>query len=95
MLVLLVYILLPKLVVDFPGYVRQQLVRSLIFPTFEYAAGALSDLRGEDLDKLHRAQNAAVRFILRLKIYTPAYKKLGIGTQNSRAEKTTKSCNVI
>ena len=71
---------LRRIAIDFPKHVRKQLVEALIFPHFDYASTAFCDLRGEEVGRLQKAQNAAVRFVLRLRMdehVTPAYVKLG------------------
>ena len=65
---------------DFPFHVRKQLAQALILPSLDYAPVALCDLNGQNMEKLQRAQNLVIRFVLKLKPdehVTPHYKALG------------------
>ena len=71
---------LRRLASDFPTHVRKQLAQSLILPVFDYAPVATCDFNSEDIARLQKAQNALVRFVLRLKLddhVTQHYKSLG------------------
>ena len=71
---------LRRIAIDFPTKVRQQLVETLVFPFFDYATVAYCDLNGENINRLQKAQNAALRFALRLRLdqhVTPEFRRLG------------------
>lgn len=69
--------------------VKKKLVSTLVFPLFDYACCAMSDLNNYQINKLQRAQNACIRFIFNLEIdehVTPFYRLLGWLKINERLE---------
>ena len=63
----------------FPASVKMSLIKSLVFPYFDYCAGLFLDLSKELCTKLSSCKNAAVRFVTGTKIFehiTPDYREL-------------------
>lgn len=72
-----------------PLHVKKLLVQSLVMPQFDYALALLTGLSDQNLMKLQKAQNAAIRFIKYIPKHqhvTPLFKELNILRLNERRD---------
>ncbi len=72
-----------------PSKTKLQLVKSLVFPYFDYCPGVSLNMSNELVMKLHRAKNAALRFATGMRKFehiTPVYKSLNIMPYRYRKE---------
>ena len=72
-----------------PDATKMLLVKALIFPYFDYAAGIFLDLSDELALKLSRCKNAALRFVTGTKIFdhiTHVYREHGILSFTARRD---------
>lgn len=71
---------LRRLAFHLPQDVKLKIVQAMLFPILDYCAITYMDMTVEISNKLQVAQNACIRFILKLPIFehvTPHYQKLG------------------